>query len=426
MNPLIPSKGIARFAVQWLCCVLAACSSAGTPLAPVRQVSLQPSLRESPNASGYKLLYSFGRATNDGDLPLADLVASSNVLYGTTEFGGTTNSYCYLGCGTIFRVTASGAEKVTYRFNGGSDGASPVAGLVAFDGALYGTTNGGGTNGHGTVFRLSSKGKSAKILYRFKGGKDGAGPVAGLVALNGTLYGTTQYGGKRTRVCFKGCGTIFSIATSGAETVVYRFKGGADGALPAAPLAAVNGVLYGTTQYGGKSTGLCATGCGTVFEAHTDGTKKTRYSFEYTPSSGDGAYPAAGVVDVNGELYGTTSSGGKYGDGAVFALNESSGAEHVIHSFSCCLTARDGQYPFAGLAANGGTLYGTTRNGGDANVGVIFSVTPSGSESVVHSFGGKPDGALPQSGLTLLGGTLYGATSSGGRISEGSIYKVAP
>lgn len=422
----IPSN-LVRLPAALLCCALAACSSA--PGAPVPSVSggtaANRFIRELPNASSYKLLYSFGRKSNDGYAPVADLAASGGALYGTTEFGGTTSARCSIGCGTIFRVTASGATTVTYRFKGGNDGVAPIGALVALNGAFFGTTSSGGS-GHGTVFEVSSDGKSEKVIYRFKGGSDGSLPAAGLVALNGTLYGTTQYGGKRSRVCFKGCGTVFSVGTSGTESVLYAFKGGADGELPDAALAAVGGALYGTTQYGGRSTSLCATGCGTIFDVQTDGTKKTIYSFQYTPSSGDGAYPAAGVIDVSGSLFGTTIAGGAYGDGAVFSVNESSGAERVLHSFSCCATNRDGQYPDSRLIDDGGTIYGTTRNGGTANLGVLFAMTPSGNESVLYSFAGKPDGGIPNAGLTELGGALYGTTSTGGASSEGTVFKLSP
>ncbi len=422
----IPSNIVRPIAGILLSCALAACSSA--PLTPVPSLSAGTSnrfIRMLPNASRYKLLYSFGRKSNDGNAPVADLAASGGALYGTTEFGGTTNARCSIGCGTIFRVTASGGTTVTYRFKGGNDGVAPIGALVELNGAFFGTTSSGGS-GHGTVFEVSSDGKSEKVIYRFKGGTDGSLPAAGLVALNGALYGTTQYGGKRNRVCFKGCGTVFSVGTSGNESVLYAFKGGADGELPAAPLAAAGGVLYGTTQYGGRSTSLCATGCGTVFDVRTDGTKKTIYSFRYTPSSGDGAYPAAGVIDVSGSLFGTTIAGGADGDGAVFALNESSGAEHVLHSFSCCATSRDGQYPDSRLIDDGGTIYGTTRNGGSANLGVLFAMTPSGNESVLYSFAGKPDGGIPDAGLTELGGALYGTTSTGGASSEGTVFRLSP
>jgi uncharacterized repeat protein (TIGR03803 family) len=409
-----------------LLCTASACSAGGgiSPLARVRDA---PAL-QSP-ANGYGLLYGFGAKVNDGYASFSDLLAAGGTLYGTTEFGGKTTVQCYIGCGTIFSVTASGAERVTYRFAGGGDGYAPVAGLVALGSKLYGTTSLGGSGcpgGCGTVFVLGPGGKPESLLYLFRGGKDGAHPAAGLVVLDGKLYGTTQYGGKRTRLCFDGCGTVFALSAKGVEKVVYRFKGGTDGALPAARLTAIRGTLYGTTEYGGRTTALCSTGCGTVFALSPSGKKKTLYAFADTVPSADGAYPAAGVVAMGGRLYGTTIAGGAIGDGAVYSVDESSGAERVLHSFSCCASSSDGQYPYSRLTILDGALYGTTRNGGASNAGTIFTLSTSGAERVLHSFGGKPDAAIPQSGLTSLNGVLYGATTAGGANSEGAIFKLAP
>lgn len=379
----------------------------------------------------YKSLYSFGRKADDGDEPFANLTVVGGGLYGTTEIGGETTQFCFLGCGTVFHVTTSGTQSVTYRFKGGADGAAPTAGLLSYSGKLFGTTSAGGneprcSGGCGTVFVLSSGGRLEKILHRFSGGADGANPVAGLVGLDSTLYGTTQYGGKRAQLCATGCGTIFSITSGGKEQVIYRFGGGTDGAFPTARLTAFGGLLYGTTEFGGTTTALCAQGCGTVFRVSTDGTKKTLYAFKDSVASPDGAYPAAGVVAVGGKLYGTTLGGGAHGDGTVYTVSESTHDEHVIHNFNCCGTSADGQYPLSHLVELRGTLYGTTHLGGTKNLGTIFSVTPSGDERVLYSFLGKPDGEEPQAGLALLNGIFYGTASAGGFFSEGSIFKLSP
>ncbi len=405
----------------------ASACSAGSGIAPLAR-GPSASAPDSPK-SGYELLYGFGAKFNDGYGSFSDLIAVGGTLYGTTEFGGKTTSQCYIGCGTVFSVTASGAERVTYRFTGGGDGYAPLAGLVALGGKLYGTTSLGGSGcpgGCGTVFVLGAGGKPENVFYLFRGGKDGAHPAAGLVVLDGKLYGTTQYGGKRARLCFDGCGTVFSVSATGVENVVYRFKGGADGALPAARLTAIGGTLYGTTEYGGRTTALCSTGCGTVFALSPSGKKKTLHAFADTTSSADGAYPAAGVAAMGGQLYGTTIAGGAIGDGTVYSVDESSGAERVLHSFSCCASGSDGQYPYSRLAILDGALYGTTRNGGASNVGTIFTLDTSGAERVLYNFRGKPDAAIPQSGLTLLNGAFYGATTAGGANSEGAIFKLTP
>lgn len=381
--------------------------------------------------SAYRVLYSFGEhgRAKDGQAPLAGLVVTQGSFFGTTTYGGTTKPACPFGCGTVFRVSKTGHESVLYRFKADKDGAFPAAGLIVSDG-LVGTTSGGGVNacpdGCGTVFRVSTDGKSETILHRFAGPNDGAGPVAGLVTIGSTFYGTTQYGGTITRLCATGCGTVFSVDKSGAERVLHRFKGGKDGASPIGSLAVRDGKLYGTTQYGGDRTSFCETGCGTVFEIGTGGKKTVLYSFRYARGSADAAYPAGGVMELNGKFYGTTIGGGKSGDGAAFEVNPSSGDERVLHSFDCCGKKSDGQYPVAALIALHGLLYGTTRNGGDSDHGTVFELHTSGAEQVIHSFGGKPDGSSPQASLIVNGKALFGTTTNGGTESEGTVFKLVP
>jgi uncharacterized repeat protein (TIGR03803 family) len=170
-----------------------------------------------------------------------------------------------------------------WSFSGGSDGGGPAAGLISDRaGALYGTASGGGSGGHGTVFKLTppENGKTAwteQTLWSFSGGSDGASPTAGLIADRaGALYGTAVSGGKIDNVCFggNGNGVVFKLSppkhgqTAWTHTTLWAFSGGSDGCFPNAPLIADNrGVIYGTTQYGGFFSGnLCiGFGCGVVF-----------------------------------------------------------------------------------------------------------------------------------------------------------------
>jgi len=198
------------------------------------------------------VLYSF--KGGDGSSPYAGLLNVKGTLYGTTYDGGASNY------GTVFSITTSGTETVLHSFKGGSgDGESPLAGLINVKGTLYGTTFTGGVDGFdGTVFKITPSGTET-LLYSFKGNTgtalDGERPQAGLINLKGTLYGTTYNGGASNY------GTVFSITTSGTETVLYSFKGGSgDGESPLAGLINVKGTLYGTTLEGGASRGY-----GTVF-----------------------------------------------------------------------------------------------------------------------------------------------------------------
>jgi uncharacterized repeat protein (TIGR03803 family) len=202
------------------------------------------------------VLYSFCAVSGcaDGESPYVGLVmdAKGN-LYGTTTGGGAS------GAGTVFKVTSKGKETVLYSFTGGADGAYPYAGLVMdAKGNLYGTTYYGGAGGCdlgcGTVFKVTKAGKET-VLYSFAGGTDGATPYAGLVMdAKGNLYGTTYYGGTSTN-CYLDCGTVFKVSSKGKETVLYSFTGGTDGAYPYFGFLVMDakGNLYGTAYAGGSS-----------------------------------------------------------------------------------------------------------------------------------------------------------------------------
>jgi uncharacterized repeat protein (TIGR03803 family) len=234
------------------------------------------------------------------------------MLYGTTVAGGGEG--CDSGCGTVYTISTSGQERLLYRFQGGSDGEYPV-GLIDLNGTFYGTTSAGGGSGCGgayshpgcgTIFSLTASGVE-KVLHRFQGGADGVLPQADLLDVDGKLYGTTAYGGA------SGNGTVYSVTPSGTERLLYSFAGGSDGAQPRSPLIDVTGTLYGTTYEGG-GTGCGGPGCGTVYSISTTGHEKVLYSFA---GGYDGRNPEAALLDVKGRLYGTTDFGGvSQGSGA--------------------------------------------------------------------------------------------------------------
>jgi uncharacterized repeat protein (TIGR03803 family) len=178
---------------------------------------------------------------------------SDGNFYGTTEYGGSQPGLN--GNGTVFKINAKGALNTLHTFAGNTDGANPQGGLVqGSDDNFYGTTQYGGANGLGTVFQISANG-ALTILYSFTGGTDGAVPFAGLAqGSDGGFYGTTEFGGTNNS------GTVFKISAIGALTRLYSFTGGDDGANPEAVLVqGRDGNLYGTTCNGG------AWGAGTVF-----------------------------------------------------------------------------------------------------------------------------------------------------------------
>jgi uncharacterized repeat protein (TIGR03803 family) len=378
----------------------------------------------------YSLLYSF-KGGPDGALPEAGLLNVNGTLYGTTAKGGGAKCKC----GTVFTMTPSGTETVLHSFTVG-DGKEPWAALVNVNGTLYGTTVEGGAYNGGTVFEVTTSGKET-VLHSFgwhDGDEDGLVPHAGLINVNGTLYGTTLTGGSSSSCGFSGCGTVFSITPRGAEKVLHSFGKRTDGRNPAASLVEVNGRLYGTTINGGSHacTFEGVSGCGTVFTITTSGREKVLHRFA---GGSDGEHPRAGLIDVKGTLYGTTSQRGANCSpsdfcGTVFSIT-TSGKETVLYSFKGETT--DGAQPLASLIDVKGMLYGTTEDGGPYcysrfydGCGTVFSISRSGTENVLHSFGGGSDGRFPEASLLEVNGTLYGTTVAGGADGHGTVFSISP
>jgi len=394
-------------------------------------------------AQAFSVLHTFsGTTRRDGSSPYPGLTAdSAGNFYGTTYDGGVFDF------GTVYQLPATGGEKILHNFTGGLDGAYPTGSLILdAAGNIYGTTKVGGDPvcgdiGCGVVFQVSPQGKLT-ILYTFKGLSDGAYPIAGLIRDGlGNLYGTASAGGFSTGACapIQGCGVVFKLDPTGREVVLYSFAGSPDGAAPVAPLLRdATGNLYGTTEWGGSSGCFGAVGCGVVFKLDRAGNETVLHSFT---GGIDGGNPGYGGLtgDPGGNLYGTTSHGGLScglgngtGCGVIFKVDPA-GTETVLYSFT---GAADGGVPLAGVIRDTkGNLYGTASEGGvfpatcgTKGCGLIFKLSPSGNETVLHSFQGT-DGGTPY-GATLLSnkGYLYGTTLSGGigRYPFGVAFKLLP
>jgi len=253
-------------------------------------------------ASGKEaVLYTFTGIGGDG-FPQSGVVRdSSGNLYGMTPNGGTSNA------GTVFKLDPTGKKTVLHSFTGSNDGGFPVAGLVLdATGNLYGTTQGGSSIA-GTVFKLDSNGKMT-VLYTFTGSNDGGTPKAGVIRdAHGNLYGTTNLGGT------DGVGTVFKVTAQGQETVLHNFTGGSDGWLPfgGGLVRDSAGNLYGTTPQGGSND------FGVVFKIDTKGNETILHTF--SGSDGKIPYGTL-ILDKAGNLYGTTYQGGAYGGGVVFKI----------------------------------------------------------------------------------------------------------
>lgn len=259
------------------------------------------------DSTGFATLYSFTGGA-DGANPYTGLVISGNRLYGTTLNGGRE------GNGAVFAINADSTGFATlYSFTGGNDGGSPDGGLVLAGNTLYGTVSQGGSTGNGAVFAVNTDSTGFTNIYSFTGGSDGASPFAGLFLSGAMLYGTTYSGGGG------GGGTVFAISTNGLGfTNLYSFTGGNDGANPKAVIVSGN-MVYGTAGGGGTA------GNGTLFAINTESTVFTNlYEFTANPSpkntNSDGAFPRAGLFLSSNTLYGTTFQGGNSDNGTVFAL----------------------------------------------------------------------------------------------------------
>jgi uncharacterized repeat protein (TIGR03803 family) len=388
-----------------LALAVAGCSTAQSlrdvpaPLAASRLV------RHDTSSYQYATIFSFQGF--NGASPESALVYFKGKLYGTTARGG------YYGQGVVFSITPSGKESVLHNFGLSGDGVEPEGGLTVLNGTLYGTTNAGGAYNKGTLFSVTPGGRE-RVLYSFGyTAGDGNNPT-GVTPLNGVLYGTATYGGVGS------AGTIFKVTTAGAEKTIFYFPDYSkkDGMNPSAGLLAYNGTLYGTT-YG---SGPCLEG--TVFSVTTSGKEKTIYGFPCQRY--DGENPQASLVEYNGVLYGTTTYGGKafYNNGTVFSLTLS-GNELVLFDF--IPSTQYGGGPKSGLIVLNGALYGTTPSAAANGAGSVYSLTTSGSPTLLHAFGLAPDGSKPLTGLTNVNRTLYGTTSSGGGVANaGTVLRITP
>ena len=371
-------------------------------------------------------IYSFSiERDGDGHDPYSRLLYAKGLLYGTTYYGDVGTG---TDSGTLFSVDPhTSTETVLHSFVGGADGSFPITGLINVKGTFYGTTSLGGgcsnfNGGCGTVFAFNPSTGAETVVYSFQGGTDGYEPFADLIYEKGKLYGTTYGGG--TSCGFHpdiGCGTAYSLdIKTGIETVLHAFQGGtADGAYPYAALTDVSGTFYGTTYQGGSNS-KCTHGCGTIFAIDpATGAEKLVYVFK---GSIDGAYPEAGLIDVNGTLYGTTAYGGHaknclYGCGTIFAFNPSTAGAKVLYHFH-----NDG-VPTADLLNVDGRLYGTT-SGGTSCCGTVFSFDlKTGAETLVYAFGVPPDGSGPWAPLIDVKGALYGTTVNGGN-GAGTVFSI--
>jgi uncharacterized repeat protein (TIGR03803 family) len=365
-------------------------------------------------AQTFKVIHSF-TGGSDGGNPLDGFIAdSAGNLYGTTNAGGAS------GYGVVFKITKSGVQSVLYSFVGGTDGEFPEGGLIRDKvGNLYGTTTaGGGVENSGIVFMVSAAGVE-QVLYTFPGGTNGATPQAGLaIDAEGNLYGTTTAGGAN------GNGIVFKLTKKGTqwtETVLYTFGTGTDGAIPVAGVILRGTSLYGTTSAGG------AYGYGTIFQLTRSGAAWTETIVHNFEDGDDGAVPYGGLIaDKLGNLYGAATEGGSGGGGTIYELSPASGSWTFNVIYSNPGWGISGSFRNVALDASG-NLYGTTHCDGANDAGTIYKLTPaSGSWTYtsLYVFEGGSDGLYSFSNPLLEAGHLFGTTKQGGGDGDGVVWEI--
>ncbi len=359
----------------------------------------------NPQNNSHEIIYHINSATSDGRYPFGRLVESSTgVFMGTCSEGGTN------GTGTVFKVTAEGVYTRLRSLQATNDGGYPKAGLCKTNGTvLYGITEFGGANGFGTIFTITESGNFTKVKdmdYSANGSN-----AVGTLAFNGDdlVVGAGTVGGANN------FGTLFTLSiTDQSIQKIHDFSLPLEGSTPVSIYKNGN-TFYGITQVGG------AFNTGTFYKIDLDGTTEDLHDFDPTT---DGQNPNGDLfLADDGYYYGTARFGGSGNSGTIFKISQS-GELIVLHSFD----GSAGQFPYGGVIKHSnGKLYGTTITGGLYSDGVLYSLSESGDYAVEMDFFGFFDGGSPEASLTEgVDGMLYGINTSGGNFNAGTLFQFDP
>ncbi len=378
------------------------------------------SVSQPARCQTYNVIYNFTGIGTDGATPYGGPILDpdrSGKLYGATYLGGR------FGSGSVYELSPSGGSwqyRSLHSFFGQADGAGPAFGSLAMhDGALFGSTEGGGY--FGTAFEVGPCKNTCpeRVVHGFGHGTDGQEPIGGVVFDQaGNLFGTTLLGG------VYGNGTVYQIKPSGIEHVIYSFTGGVDAVNPAAAVTADDhGNLYGTTSFGG------ANGVGAIYKlAHTQSgwVEAVLYSFQ---GLNDGQNPVGGLIlDKDGNLYGGTFDGGINGGGTVYELSPSSAGWNftVLYSFTGGYGGLYNKLTFD----KKGNLYGVLNGESAYGLGSVFKLTPGPggwSYTDLHDFAGGSDGGQPYCQLAVDDkGNVFGTAIIGGSDNQGLVFEITP
>lgn len=345
-------------------------------------------------------LYQFDPAT--GSNPYNSLIELNGKFYGTTSYGGSGL------VGVLFEFDPStDVYTVLHEFQYGN-GSFPYATPIESGGKLYGVTNGGGVSDVGVIYEFDLSSNTYNVLHNFDGANGGS-PYGSLLESGGKFYGMALQ--------FLGPGVVYEFdpAGSGTYTVLHNFDFDS-GVEPLGSLLESGGKFYGMTLGGGTN------GNGVLFEYDPSGggTHTVLHNFEYE----SGAFPRGSLMESDGKFYGLTSEGGATEQGVLFEYDLSGDEYNVLVTFGKDFLGDD----FRGrLIQSGDKLYGTARNGGTFDAGLIFEYDPAGdgAYTILHEFN-ETDGESPYGGLIESGGKFYGTTRFGGDYGEGTLFVYDP
>jgi uncharacterized repeat protein (TIGR03803 family) len=371
----------------------------------------------------------------DGAYPLAGLVTSNGVLYGTTSTGGNGITG---EDGTVFKLIVNGSGFTNlYCFSESTDGGDLSGPLILSGNTLYGSAYFGTVSNTGSIFAINTDGSKRTNIFIFPTNNynvafgtnaDGAFPEGNLCLSGNTLFGIANGGGSES------WGTVFAVTTNGSAFTNLQDFTFTNGQYPSAGVIVSNNVIYGVTSDGGP---VGFGNAGTIFRMNTDGSAFTNIYYFEAPTSTNGLTPLCPLLLSGNTLFGTAAEGGNYGSGTIYKLNTDGSAFTVLHQFTATNgvagTNSDGSDPQAGLLLWSNTLYGAASKGGSSGSGAIFQLNLDGTgfktlycfSSTNNLSSTNADGATPLGTLVISSNFLYGAANRGGTNADGTIFAIA-
>lgn len=392
-------------------------SRAGTALSAMLSIGCLASIASAAPAV---VLHEFHNG--DGNEPTFLLLAPDKSLYGVTVLGGGIPDET--GRGVLYKINPQGNFSIVHTFADSPDGAIPGRMIFGPDGSIYGLTASGGKKSGGTVYRVDTAG-NYKIIHNFDSTKDGAGPNFLLLGKDGNFYGTASTGGVPQPDCQlnESHGTLFRMTPEGKVTRLHTFCEEIDGSVPNSVTEGADGFLYGTAKEDGPNGQNL--GAGTFWRATYSGKLRLLHVFTQYPEP---AEPNGVLQAPDGFFYGTSNGGGIDLEGTIFRAN-ASGKIKVLHEFRHTgLTGNDPESNF--FLADDGFFYGTTAKGGrpfedPEREGTVYRADTKGHVKLLHTFSTQ-DGMTPAAPPVRDAetGDLYATAIRGGADFDGTTVRI--